>query len=146
MSYNVALTGRLGGDPELRFTPQGKAVASFSMVTSKPVKQDNGSWEDTETTWHRVTVWDQQGENVAESLRKGDEVIVIGREFMDEYTDKEGNARQSLKVNAYTVGPSLKKATVEVRRVNRATAATAPAAADDPWATTLPGAAEEPPF
>jgi len=144
MSTNVTITGRLGGDPELRFTAQGKAVASFSLVSSKSTKLPNGSWEESETTWYRVTAWDSMGENVAESLTKGDSVIVVGRLFMDTYTDKMGNERQSLKVNAYSVGPDLKK--VPWRKAHGNVAAGTPAGviADDPWAT--PASDDIPPF
>lgn len=138
MSVNVTLEGRLGGDPEIRFTKDGKAVASFSMVTSKSRKQDNGEWLESETTWYRVTAWDTLGENVVESLTKGDLVIVTGRLFMDSYTDKEGQQRQSLKVEAYNVAPSLKRA--KWGKAEMAAARSAVAA--DPWA----GGDDTPPF
>lgn len=144
MSTNLTLSGRLGADPELKYTPQGKAVASFSMVTSKPVKQDDGSWEDIEKTWYRVTVWDQQAENVAESLRKGDAVLVTGRLFMETYTTRDGVEKQALKVTAYEIGPSLKRAAADIRRTVREKPAMKAAATDDPWAS--PPADDEPPF
>jgi single-strand DNA-binding protein len=120
MSTNVTLTGTLGRDPELRFTPAGKAVATLSVVTSKSVlNKDTDKWENEEETWWRVEVWEKMAENVAETLLKGDPVIVVGRSFMDKYTDKEGNERQSLRVNAYNVGLDLKRRTASVNRVKR---------------------------
>ena len=93
MSANVTLVGRLGGDPELRFTQSGKAVASFSMVTSKSTRNADGSWDESETTWYRVDVWETLAEAVVESLNKGDSVIVVGRVYMDSYKGKDGQER-----------------------------------------------------
>jgi single-strand DNA-binding protein len=141
MSTNVTLTGTLGRDPELRFTPSGKPVVSLSVVTSKSVKTDDGKWENHEETWWKVSAWDQLAENIAESLRKGDPVIVVGRSFMEPYKDRDGNDRQVLKVNAFNVGVDLKRRQVSVSRVARDKAPVA----DDPWS----GASEvlvEPPF
>jgi single-strand DNA-binding protein len=148
MSTQVNLVGNIGGDPELRFTASGKAVASFSMVTSKPVKQDDGKWEDTEVTWWRVTAWDRLAENVAESLQKGDTVMVSGKTYMEQYEKKDGTTGQSLKVNAWNIGPDLKRNAAKVTRNERKTAAevhqasdpwsSAPAVSEDPW--------PEPPF
>lgn len=119
MSVNVTIQGRLGADPEVRFTPAGKAVASFSVVASRPRKMDNGQWEETETTWYRVTAWDKLAENCAESLTKGDAVIVVGRVYLDEWEDQQGTKRQTLKCAAYTVGVDLKRAIANVQRVRR---------------------------
>lgn len=120
MSTNVTLTGTLGHDPELRFTPSGKAVASMRVVTSKSVlNKDTDKWENEEETWWAVTAWDQLAQNIVETLLKGDPVIVVGRTFMESYTDKAGNERQSLKVNAYTVGLDLKRRSASVSRTPR---------------------------
>lgn len=135
MSVNVTLEGNLGGDPAIRFTQDGKAVASFSMVTSKKNRNPDGSWgDDTEETWYDVSCWESLGENVVESLRKGHNVIVTGRLYMDRYTDRDGNQRQSLKVRAYNVAPSLKRWRW-TRDDATASVAAAPAAADNPWAS-----------
>lgn len=129
MSATVTLVGRLGGDPEIRFTQTGKSVASFSLVTSKSTKQPDNTWVESETTWYRVEAWDSLGENVVESLRKGDQVIVVGRLFMDSYTAKDGSEKQSLKVNAYSIGPDLKRGVY--RKTDTAAVAARPV--DDPW-------------
>lgn len=141
MSINVTLEGRIGGAPEIRFTSSGKPVASFSLVTSRSRKQDNGEWLESETTWYRVSAWDALGENVVECLGKGDAVIVTGRLFMDSYTDREGQEKQSLKVEAYNVAPSLKRARWTAAR----DAAPRPAAREavDPW---NPQSDDIPPF
>lgn len=163
MSTTVHLTGRLGADPELRFTPAGKAVASFNLVTSKNTRDEQGNWTESETTWWRVSAWDAMAENVAESLSKGDAVIVIGRAHMQSYEDRDGNTRQSLTVQAYNIGPDLKRAQAKVVRTQRqgapagndnaadpwgTPAATAPAgqhASDDPW-NTNGGGNDQAPF
>lgn len=120
MSTNVTLTGTLGRDPELRFTPSGKAVATMRVVTSKSVlNKETDKWENEEETWWSVTAWDQLAQNIVETLLKGDPVIVVGRTFMETYTDKDGNERQSLKVNAYTVGLDLKRRSAAVARTPR---------------------------
>lgn len=132
MSTNVTLTGTLGRDPELRFTKQGKAVVTLSVVTSKSVLDEaTNKWMNEEETWWRVTAWDKLAENVAETLLKGDPVIVVGRAFMDSYDGKDGEKRQSLAVNAYTVALELKRRSASVNRVKRESAPSAPAA--DQW-------------
>jgi single-strand DNA-binding protein len=133
MSATVTLVGRLGGDPEIRFTQSGKSVASFSMVTSKSTRQPDNSWVESETTWYRVEAWEGLGENAVESLRKGDQVIVVGRLFMDTYTAKDGSERQSLKVNAYSIGPDLKRGVF--RRAEGAGVSAKPV--DDPWSSPV---------
>lgn len=132
MSTSVTLIGRLGSDPELKFTNAGKGVASFSMVTNRNYKDDSGQWQEKETTWYRVTAWDAMAENVCESLTKGDSVIVVGRLFMDTYKDREGNERQSLKVEAYNIGVDLKKAQARPKRPERAKPQQQ-APEQDPW-------------
>lgn len=118
MSTNVTLNGTVGRDPELRFTPAGKAVATISVVTSRGVKNDDGKWENHEETWWRVTAWEKLAENITETVRKGDPVIVVGRAFTEKYTDKDGNERQVLKVNAYNVAVDLSRRTATVHRVD----------------------------
>jgi single-strand DNA-binding protein len=134
MSTTVTLTGNLGSDPELRFTAKGTAVASFSMVTSKPVKGEDGKWRDEEETWWRVTAWDTLGQNCVDTLQKGDTVIVHGRAFLESYETKEGQSRSMLKVQAYTVGVSLKRVSAKLNRVERAKKEVV-AVEDDPWAS-----------
>lgn len=136
MSTNVTLTGTLGRDPELRFTAKGKAVVTLSVVTSKSVLDEStNKWVNEEETWWRVTAWDKLAENIAETLLKGDPVIVVGRAFMDSYDGKDGEKRQSLAVNAYTVALELKRRSAAVNRVKRDGGAPAQSAAPaaDQW-------------
>lgn len=140
MLPRIAEVGRLWKDPEIRYTPQGKAVCTLPLVFSKRKKGDDGKWVDDASLFVRGTVWDQQAEHAANSLSKGDNVFVTGELFQREYDDKEGQKRQSLELRVYEVGPSMKWNDVEVRRVERSSQSGAPA--DDPWANT----ADEAPF
>jgi single-strand DNA-binding protein len=139
VSTNLTVEGRVGSDPEVRFTASGKSVVTFSLVSSKNVKDSDGKWSESETTWWRVTCWEGLGENVSDSVSKGTDVIVVGRAYTDEWTDKEGNTRQSLALSAYNVGVALKRAKASAKKVERVKPA-APEA--DPWAITE----AEPPF
>lgn len=100
MSFNkIIIVGNLGRDPELRYTPQGIAVCNFSMATNEKKKDKSGEMQDV-TTWFRVTLWRNQAENAAKYLAKGDSVYIEGRLGVDEYTDRDGNNRWTLEVQA----------------------------------------------
>lgn len=100
MSFNkIILVGNLGRDPELRYTPQGDAVCSFSMATNERKKDKAGEYQDV-TTWFKVTLWRQQAENAAKYLSKGKQVYIEGRLRVEDWTDRDGNTRQSLEVTA----------------------------------------------
>ncbi len=98
-SFNrLTIVGHLGRDPELKYTPQGTAVANFSIATTEKRK---GNGETTETTtWFRVTVFGKQAEIAQQYLGKGKLVYVEGRLKLNEYTDRDGNRRSSLEVTA----------------------------------------------
>jgi single-strand DNA-binding protein len=141
----VTITGNLTNDPELRFTPSGAAVASFTVASSTRVldKQTN-EWKDGDTTFLRCNVWRQYAENVAESLQRGMRVIVNGRLKQRSYETKEGEKRTVYEVEVDDVGPALKYATAKVTKVSRGGggfggAPAADAASDDPWSTPAAG-------
>jgi len=114
----IQAVGRLGGDPELRFTPSGAGVASVSLAVQGRVK--NGDrWEDGDTTWYRVTVWREYAENVAESLRKGDRVVVVGTVSERKYQKDTGEEGRSLEIQAESITPDLRFAQVDIRRIER---------------------------
>jgi len=93
MSVNKAiLIGRLGKDPDLRYTPAGKAVASFSLATSERWTGQDGQRNES-TTWHNIVAWGKQAEVIKEYLTKGREVYIEGRIQNRSYDDKEGNKR-----------------------------------------------------
>ena len=103
MSFNkITIVGNLGKDPELRYTPQGTAVCSFSMATNEKRKDKNGMQQDF-TTWFRVTVWGKQAETVSKYLSKGRSVYVEGRLHIEEWQDRDGKQRYTLEVNATDV-------------------------------------------
>ena len=100
MSFNkIILVGNLGKDPELRYTPQGVAVASFSMATNEKKKDATGERVDV-TTWFKITLWRQIAENAAKYLTKGSAVYIEGRLGVEEWTDRDNNNRYSLSVQA----------------------------------------------
>jgi single-strand DNA-binding protein len=134
MLPKIAEVGKLWADPELRYTPAGKAVCSLPLVFSKSKKTDNGGWVDDGTFWVRGTVWDTQAENCAEALSKGDKVLVIGELCEREYEDKKtGEKRKSMDLKVFDIGPSLKFNSATISRAERLSKQGAPA--DDPWAS-----------
>jgi single-strand DNA-binding protein len=100
MSFNkIILVGNLGRDPELRYTPQGVAVCSFSMATNEKRRDKSGDLQDI-TTWFKITLWRQQAENAAKYLTKGSPVYIEGRLRIEEWTDRDNNNRYTLDVQA----------------------------------------------
>lgn len=155
MSTQITIVGALGADPEIRFTPSGKAVASFQVAVNKRRKDQSGAWVDDGADWFSVQAWGTLAENVAESLTKGTRVIVTGRLESREWEDREGNKRTSWEITAQGVGVDLSFATATVTRNQRAdeqrrpTRQARPTRQDarqeppaDPWAN----AQSEPPF
>ena len=100
MSFNKCiLVGNLGRDPELRYTPQGTPVCSFTMATNERRKDKNGEMQD-HTTWFRVTLWGRQAETASQYLTKGRPVYIEGRLRVEEWTDRDGKSRYTLEVHA----------------------------------------------
>lgn len=100
MSFNkIILVGNLGRDPELRYTPQGTPVCSFSMATNERRKDKTGEMQD-QTTWFRVTLWGRQAETASQYLTKGRPVYIEGRLRVEEWTDRDGKPRHTLEVHA----------------------------------------------
>jgi single-strand DNA-binding protein len=98
MSFNkITIVGNLGRDPELRYTPQGTAVCSFSVATSEKRKDRTGEMQD-QTTWFKITLWNKQAETAAKWLTKGKPIYIEGRLRTEEWTDKDGKTRTSLEV------------------------------------------------
>lgn len=164
---NVTVVGNLTNDPELRFTPSGAAVASFTVATSsRLLDKTTNEWKDGDPTYLRCSVWRQYAENVAESLTKGTRVIVSGRLKQRSFETREGEKRTVMEVEVEDVGPALRYATAKVNRVQRSDGGFAGGGqggdqfggqfgsqgngnepASDPWATGAPAANfDEPPF
>lgn len=100
MSFNkIILVGNLGRDPELRYTPQGTPVCSFTVATNEKRKDRAGEAQDF-TTWFRVTLWGRQAETASQYLTKGRPVYIEGRLRLEEWTDRDGKQRYTLEVHA----------------------------------------------
>jgi single-strand DNA-binding protein len=124
----VNLVGNLTDDPELRFTPSGAAVANFTVAaTPRKFDRQSNEWRDGDPLFLRCSVWRQQAENVAESLRKGHRVLVSGTLKQRSYETSGGEKRTVIEVEAEEVGASLKHSTVKVNKAERGSAAAAPA-------------------
>jgi single-strand DNA-binding protein len=116
----ITIVGNLVGDPELRYTPTGQAVATF-RVASTPRFRDNttGEWKDGDSLFLSCNVWRQAAENVAESLQRGMRVIVSGRLRQRSYETREGEKRTVYEIEVDEVGPSLRNASAKVVKSNR---------------------------
>ncbi|HEX8635036.1 MAG TPA: single-stranded DNA-binding protein [Pyrinomonadaceae bacterium] len=100
MSFNkIIVVGNLGRDPELRYTPQGTPVCSFTLATNERRKDRAGENQDV-TTWFRITLWGRQAETASQYLSKGRPVYIEGRLRVEEWTDKDGKPRHTLEVHA----------------------------------------------
>jgi single-strand DNA-binding protein len=101
MSFNkIILVGNLGRDPELRYTPQGTPVCSFSLATNERRRDPKTGENNDVTTWFRVTLWRRQAEVASQYLTRGKPVYIEGRLRVEEYTDRDGKPRHSLEVTA----------------------------------------------
>ena len=154
----ITIVGNLVADPEIRFTPRGDAVASFTVAsTPRTFDRASGEWVDGDAMFLNCSIWRQAAENVAESLTKGMRVIVQGRLKSRTYETRDGNRRTVLEVECDEVGPSLRYATATVNRSahDQGTQRPAPrtskpswgrAPLADPWANQPSGTDEEAPF
>src|SRR6201981_2139810 len=111
----ITVVGNLTGDPELRFTPSGAAVANFTVAsTPRAFDRQSNEWKDQGTLFMRCSVWREAAENIAESLTRGNRVIVTGRLKSRSYETKEGEKRTVVELEVDEVGPSLRYATAQV--------------------------------
>jgi len=151
----LTIIGNLTTDPELRFTPNGDAVANFTIAsTPRTFDKRSNEWKDGETLFMRASVWREAAENVAESLTKGARVIASGFLKSRSY-DKDGDKRTVIEFEVQEIGPSLKTATAKVNRTQRngnsggfgnqaqPSGFGQSTAQEDPWATPQ---TTEPPF
>jgi len=115
---HTAIVGNLVEDPELRFTNTGIAVANLSVAVTQRIQQD-GEWRDGDTSFLKVNVWRGQAEHLADSLAKGDRVMVTGRLHQRSWENPEGDKRSVTEIEADEVGASLKFATAKVERTSQ---------------------------
>ena len=115
----ITVIGNLTADPELRWTGNGAAVASFTVAsTPRTYDRNSGEWKDGESLFMRCSVWREAAENVTESLRKGMRVIVQGRLVQRSFETKDGDKRTVMELLVDEVGPSLRRARAQVTRTN----------------------------
>ena len=149
----ITIVGNLTGDPELRFTPSGAAVANFTVAsTPRTFDRMTNEWKDGDAMFLNCSVWRQVAENVAESLTKGMRVIVQGRLKSRSYETQSGERRTVFEVEVDEIGPALRYATAKVTRNPSQggsggsagwSAPAEPPASADPWASAQ---SDEPPF
>ena len=155
----ITVVGNLTADPELRFTPSGAAVASFTIAsTPRQFDRANNEWKDGEALFLRCSIWRQAAENVAESLQRGMRVVAQGRLKQRSFETREGEKRTVIELDVDEIGPSLRYATAKVNRTQRGSSsggfgvsgsggAAAAEPSDDPWGSPPPaGSSDEPPF
>lgn len=136
----ITVVGNLTGDPELRFTPSGAAVANFTIAsTPRNFDRQTNEWKDGDTLFLNCSIWRQAAENVAESLQKGMRVVAQGRLKARSYETREGEKRTVMELDVEEVGPSLKYATAKVTRAARSDGGGgggfSGGGGNDPWAS-----------
>jgi len=113
---NITIVGNLTRDPELRFTSNGTPVASFGIAVNKRFQnKSTGEWE-SEADFFNVSAWFKLAENCAESLGKGDRVLINGRLTQDSWDDKDGQKRTNFKIIANVIAPSLEFAVCRIEK------------------------------
>ncbi|MEO6472348.1 MAG: single-stranded DNA-binding protein [Aeromicrobium sp.] len=170
----ITVVGNLTDDPELKFTPSGAAVANFTVAsTPRTFDKQTNEWKDGDALFLRCAAWRQLAENVAESLQKGQRVVVTGALRVRQFERQDGSKGTSVEMNVDEVGPSLRYATAKVTKANRSSGdfggnqgnsgggqagGNKPAADNNPWSTQPAaaqggadawgggGSSEEPPF
>jgi len=119
MSSTVTIVGNLTRDPELRYTPNGAAVATFGVAVNRRWQnRDSQQWEEA-TSFFNVTCWRDLAQNVSETLEKGSRVLVSGRLEQRSWETQDGEKRSVVEVVADEVGPSLRWATASINRNER---------------------------
>lgn len=153
---DITVVGNLTADPELRFTPSGAAVASFTVAENRRKRNaTTGEYEDAGTTFYRCSAFQGLAENICESLEKGHRVIVKGDFHTRSYDRPDGSTGLSVEILVRAVGPDLTFATAKPVRIGRAypdagssagrgEPAAAASARTPSLSSTVP--ADEPPF
>jgi single-strand DNA-binding protein len=116
----ITLAGNAVADPELRYTPSGVPVANFRVASTTRIKTDQG-WQDGDTLFLAVNAWRDLAEHVAQSIHKGDRVIVTGRLRQRTYDSRDGGQVTVTEVEAADVGVSLQRGTAAFTRAQRST-------------------------
>lgn len=162
----ITLVGNLTADPELRYTPNGSAVANFTIAsTPRTYNKQQGEYVDGETLFMRCSLWNKQAENLAESLHSGQRVIAQGRLKQRNFETKDGERRTVIECEVDEIGPSLRYHTARTQKSDRPNqqaqprqssgawgsrpdpvAPSEPINQETPWGNTQPTLTGEPPF
>ncbi len=161
----ITVIGNLTSDPELRWTPSGAAVATFTIAsTPRTLDRQTQEWKDGDALFLRCSVWRQAAENAAESLTRGSRVMAQGRLKQRSFETKEGEKRTVVELEVDEIGPSLRYATATVSKAARSgngptvrrsggetgagdgRAGTGRDSSPDPWAATVGDTSDQPPF
>ena len=127
MTSNLTIVGNLTKDPELRFTPTGQATASFAVAVNRRWQnRQTNEWEEA-TSFFDVVAWGSLAENLADSVHRGDRVVVEGRLDQRSWENNQGEKRSKIEITANEVAPSLRWATGEISKNQRSTPQTVPA-------------------
>ena len=142
----ITVVGNLTGDPELRFLPNGTAMAKFTVASTPRVfDREKNEYRDGEPLFLTCTVWRDLAEHVAESLAKGVRVVVVGRLRLSRWEDKEsGEKRSAYGLDVDEVGPSLRFAQAKVTKTSRSKGGDGFVPAnvpDDQWSIAAPASA-----
>lgn len=151
-AITTTVIGNTTGAPELRFTPSGTPVATFTVAANERYKNGSGEWTDGPTSYVRCNAWRDQAQHLADSVAKGDRLIVSGVLREREYEvppqhPGDSGKRRVWELHVTEVGASLRHATVKIARVRRDSVPMP----EDPWADQAPPPAapsdsDEPPF
>lgn len=127
---------RVVADPDLRFGQNGgTAVCRIRVVANSKKKDDSGTWVDDKVVWLGAVMFKDVAEHAAESIKKGDTVLIDGRLETQEWEDKENNKRQSYNILVDNIGVSIRWNNVQTVQAQRATAP----ASEDPWSSAPAG-------
>jgi single-strand DNA-binding protein len=142
----VTVIGNLTDDPELRFLENGTAMVKFRVASTPRMQdRDKGGWKDGDPLFLTCTAWRDMAENIAESLSRGNRVVVVGR-LRQSFYEKDGEKRSAFGLEVDEVGPSLRWAQATVRKMNRTKANgggdgfTPADVPDDAWNSATPAA------
>jgi single-strand DNA-binding protein len=147
MTTYLTIIGNLTGDPELKFSQNGVAVANFSVaVGDRILNKETNEWSDGPTSFYRCTAFKQLAEHIAESLERGMRVVVYGKWEDRPYTNQQGEKKSAWQLTVDEIGPSLRSATAKVTKLSREASAAnvRNSTQEDPWAASIGG--DTPPF
>lgn len=136
----VTVVGNVS-DPQMKFTPAGKAVLEFSLAENHSKKNQQGGWDEDGTTWRKVAIWEGKAEALAPVLNKGDRVIVLGQERIREWEAKDGSKGKSLEMTAQWIGiiPKAQQASGNQPPAQQQSQGGWNGTTNDPWAAPAGG-------